>query len=283
MKEFGRLMRSGVAIARSAFDGSGKKGKVALSLGAYGACMIPSQEYTGKYDSDHLDGFQLRVWHLNRLVVFMPVPDEGSGCDDKEVEERKQCWKDVNFVAFETIPLLAEITSVRQCMSFFEPGGKSFWISCVFPGEENKLPDGSSIAQVVEAMLGRIPSEGTPVNNAPTPMGIGINCTRVEKVESLILEFEDAVQQMMKSGEVDEWPSLVVYPDGTKGEVYNTVTKQWEIKSETQDNLVPWDETLHGIVKSTKERGLWKHIFVGGCCRTNPEQIQKLRNRIDQS
>jgi len=50
-----RSMRSAVLIARDAFMSrlDGKRGKVALSLGAYGATMIPGQEYSGAYDPDH--------------------------------------------------------------------------------------------------------------------------------------------------------------------------------------------------------------------------------------
>lgn len=35
------------------------------------------------------------------------------------------------------------------------------------------------------------------------------------------------------------------------------------------------------IVQATKERGLWRAIIVGGCCKTVPEDIRKLKQRID--
>jgi homocysteine S-methyltransferase len=54
---------------------------------------------------------------------------------------------------------------------------------------------------------------------ARRPMGVGINCTRVGKVEGLIEEFGSAIRELDGIGEVTEWPSLVVYPDGTMGEV----------------------------------------------------------------
>lgn len=31
-----------------------------------------------------------------------------------------------------------------------------------------------------------------------------------------------------------------------------------------------------------RERGFWKDIFVGGCCKSTPEDIGKLRRRIDE-
>ena len=207
-EEAARCMRKGVEIAREAFGGGDSgKGKVALSLGAYGAVMLPSQEYSGRYDEDHATRAQLREWHKRRLEVF-----SGS----------KDCWKEVDLVAFETLPLLEEISAVREVMgSFGKAGEREFWISCVFPGGENCLPDGSSVVEIVKAMLGEREVAGRP-------MGVGINCTKVGKIEGLIEEFESAIGTLVESGEVVEWPSLVVYPDGTKGEVYNTATKEWE-------------------------------------------------------
>lgn len=209
-----KAMRSAVKIARESLSevGEKRKGKVALSLGAYGAVMIPSQEYSGEYDEGHRTSSQLREWHQSRIEAF---------CKDQET------WENVDLVAFETLPLLAETYAVREVMGDIRGKGeeKEFWISCVFPGEGNRLPDGSSVKEIVKAMLGK--SEGWRV-----PMGVGINCTKVGKVEELIREFEREVGALVESGEVGEWPSLVVYPDGTNGEVYNTTTKEWERKEE---------------------------------------------------
>jgi homocysteine S-methyltransferase len=91
----------------------------------------------------------------------------------------------------------------------------------VFPGEGNTLPDGSSVRDVVGAMLEE--NEG-----AAKPMGVGINCTKISKLESLIQEFESAIRDLVEKGSLEEPVSLVVYPDGTNGEVYNTTTKEWE-------------------------------------------------------
>lgn len=219
--EAGKLMRGGVEIARLAVEkGEKRDGKVALSLGAYGATMVPGQEYSGVYDAacDSVEG--LRAWHFRRLEVFLPL----SGGNEGEKEEREKCWENVDLVAFETLPRVDEVSAVRQVMGMVEEvvgegKRKGFWISCVFPGEGNALPDGSSIGQVVQAMLGK--------GKGPVPMGVGINCTRVGKVEGLVREFEREIVGVMERGEVEEWPSLVVYPDGTRGEVYDTVTKEW--------------------------------------------------------
>ncbi|PVH85660.1 Homocysteine S-methyltransferase [Cadophora sp. DSE1049] len=285
-KKAAELMRSAVGIARGAFvkgkreDGKEEKVKVALSLGAYGATMIPSQEYSGKYDEGRLSVSGLKEWHLKRLSAFTPTSGTGAGAvrsNSLDEEERRRCWKDVNLVAFETLPLLEEITAVRQVMHELEAGGvdkREFWISCVFPGEGMGLPDGSSVGDVVRAMLER--REGKSL-----PMGVGINCTKVGKLQSLVLEFERVVGEVVQRGEV-EWPALVVYPDGTDGEVYDTVTKEWVKSADGGKSEISWDETVFSIVDQARKRGFWKSILVGGCCKTTPDDISKLRSRIDE-
>ena len=51
------------------------------------------------------------------------------------------------------------------------------------------------------------------------------------------MEFEGVMSEMVRKGEA-EWPVLVVYPDGTDGEVYDTVTKEWVKSAEGSKNEV---------------------------------------------
>ncbi|RDL36811.1 uncharacterized protein BP5553_06163 [Venustampulla echinocandica] len=295
-----RLMRGAVGVARDAFECAGGlegrayikgKGKVALSLGPYGACMIPSTEYSGVYDSSHQSVGALRDWHLQRLGAFCPFlrgAEDSESDSSGEKGDKIDCWNDVDMVAFETLPVRKEILAVRESMSCVADGSerKPFWISCVFPGEEFTLPDGSDVRQVVEAMLGMEREDednnddGELQRQLAVPMGIGINCTRVDKIEKLILDMEDAVKGVIRN-ENEKWPALVVYPDGTMGEVYNTTTKEWEKVEAAVESEVPWEEAVFSIVKRTRERGMWKAIVVGGCCKTTPDDIAILRKRID--
>ncbi|KAJ8070089.1 hypothetical protein OCU04_000484 [Sclerotinia nivalis] len=267
-EEVNEIMRSALDIASNAFSiKKDSNGKIALSLGAYGAIMTPGQEYTGKYDDQHKSSEQLSSWHHERISVFSRDP---------------KSWDRVDYVAFETIPLLEEIEGVRKSMGEVErsnggkTGSKPFWITCVFPGEGDCLPDGSSVQRIVQAMLSK-------KDGSPEPFGIGLNCTKVGKVEALILDFEREVKSLVEKGDISEWPSLVVYPDGTiKGEVYNTSTKVWEIREPPGEEDLQWDEAVLEIVRRTRDRGLWKEIIVGGCCKTTPREIGKLRERIDR-
>lgn len=62
---------------------------------------------------------------------------------------------------------------------------------------------------------------------------------------------------------------VVQYSEGVRKGVWANVAQ------------APWDEQLFNIVTRARERRLWKEIFVGGCCKTTPEDIGKLRKRID--
>jgi homocysteine S-methyltransferase len=141
--EAATYMRSAVAMARTAFRAAGRPhGLVALSLGAYGATMRPSQEYTGQYGTEFRDVGALYHFHLDRLACF---------ADDAAT------WADIDLVAFETLPRRAEVEAVRMVMDTIHQtrtSSKDFWISCVFPrGDDELLPDGSTISEVVVAML----------------------------------------------------------------------------------------------------------------------------------
>lgn len=187
--------------------------KIALSLGPYGSTMVPGQEYSGKYDAQHDDQEALLAWWRERLSLF-------AGAD---IMDR------ISYVACETLPRLDEISAVRKAVAGFT--SRPCWIACVFPGEGNRLPDGSSIDQVIEAML-------LPSDSMAQPWGIGINCTKMHKLEGLVADFEQAVGRLVHTGRLAAWPALVLYPDGTNGEVYNTTTQVWEIPAGQQKQAV---------------------------------------------
>ncbi|KAM0252814.1 hypothetical protein ACHAQJ_007553 [Trichoderma viride] len=234
---------------------------IALSIGPYGACMTPSQEYSGEYDAAHDSGDALFAWHRERMQVFASIED---------VKQR------VQYIAFETVPRLDEVISMRRALSAVSDlfPGLPFWVSCLFPNEDENAPDGSSPEDIIRAMLD--PSLATAV-----PWGVGINCTKVWKLDSLLRRYEAAISDLLQEGVVENWPALVLYPDGTNGEVYNTTTKQWEIpKGGEREDRIPWETQLTDTVRATEARGKWSQIMVGGCCRAGPSDIQRLRGRL---
>ncbi|OXN03856.1 hypothetical protein CDV58_07216, partial [Aspergillus fumigatus] len=233
--------------------------KIALSLGPYGACMIPGQEYSGKYDAEHDSEETLFQWHLERLRLFLEA--------DEKLAER------VQYVAFETLPRLDEIRAVRRAI---RTAGLNvpFWVACVFPGEEATLPDGSSIGQIVQAALAEM-------DGAAVPWGVGINCTKIYKLDGLVREFGEEVASAVGQGQVGAVPSLVLYPDGTNGEVYNTTTQTWE-KQEgyTSDARGPWEVQLAQIVTNARATGPFTSFLVGGCCKASHRDIRKLAEQL---
>lgn len=188
---------------------------IALSLGPYGACMIPGQEYSGAYDAEHDSEDALYRWHLDRLRMFV------EGDADGDLISR------VQFVAFETLPRLDEVRAVRR--AFFDSRIKvPFWIACVFPRADDVLPDGSSVEQFVQAAVG-------PMEGGGDPWGIGVNCTKIHKLSGLVDKFGQCVVGAIAAGHISNVPSLVLYPDGSNGEVYNTTTQVWEKPDDSGD------------------------------------------------
>ncbi|KAH6885317.1 Homocysteine S-methyltransferase [Thelonectria olida] len=252
-----RFVDDAVTVAEKA----NPSGTVALSCGPYGACMIPGQEYSGKYDAEHDTPAALEAWHTQRMQLF------GSGI--ARVAER------VGYVALETIPRLDEIVAMRKALAATpELAGMPFWAACLSPGEDLMLPDGNSLEAAVEAML-------DPKLSPSVPWGIGINCTKVHKLDAMLRIFESTVARMIEDERISSWPALVLYPDGTNGEVYNTSTQKWELPegSRVQDRG-PWEAQLEDVVKASQARGKWPTILVGGCCRATSDDIARLRSRL---
>lgn len=251
-EEICQYLDLGVEISRHAFNS--RPGLVALSLGAYGATMIPSQEYGGQY-GEMCDETKLEHWHVARIAMFWAS------------------FEKVDIVAFETIPRLEEVRAVRTAANVNRHANvyKPYWVTCVFPNDGDELPDGSSIEQVVEALFApKTWGDGTSMQ---TPWGVGINCTKVNKLSRLIQEYESAAEKLKI-----ELPRLVIAPNGSRGQTYDTTTQTWIGEKQDQGE---WDQKVWQTVLVTKNRGKWKGIVVGGCCKTGPEEISKLRDRID--
>ncbi|KAM3486193.1 hypothetical protein MY8738_000695 [Beauveria namnaoensis] len=247
-------IREAVRIAHRAAT----EGRIALSVGPYGACMTPSQEYSGAYDDAHSNEAALYAWHRDRLALFAAAVE---GCDEAA--------RRIGFVALETVPRVDEIVAMRRALATAAAAAAvPCWVSCLFPGDDECLPDGSSVEAAVRAMLDPAP--------APPAWGVGINCTKVHKLDALLRKYEAAVEKLTEA-----WPALVLYPDGTNGEVYNTVTQTWESKEEDgAAERGPWAKQLAEVVRATRRRGRWRQIVVGGCCMAGAEDIAALRAEL---
>lgn len=234
---------------------------IALSIGPYGACMIPSQEYSGEYDAAHRSTAALEAWHHERMDLF--------------ARSISNLSSRVRFVALETIPRIDEIVAMRKTLSSVDQlSGLPFWISCLFPGENDALPDGTSAEVAVATIL-------DPALPGPMPWGVGINCTKTWKLDSVLKRYESVISGMIDDGRLKEWPALVLYPDGTNGEVYDTETQTWKLPAGAESGeREPWESQVAEVVKATRKRRQWRQIIVGGCCMASHEDIRRLRKTI---
>jgi len=251
-------MRSAVALAASTSTG------VVLSLGPYGATLRPGQEYAGLYPPPYGPGQDtncasdpesyisvLAEFHLSRLRIYAADPS----------------WDKVQWIAFETVPVLSEMAAIRRAMGQLAADGKTkpFWITAAFPGGKHgqldEQGDSVPVLRVVEAMLG-----GEEVR----PTGVGINCTNPGYLPSLLAQFAAAV----KSLELETKPWLVAYPDG--GAVYDVVSRTWTEASVGPDE---WAQNLLGVVEGQEE---WEGCVLGGCCKSSFAEIGALRRAVDR-
>jgi homocysteine S-methyltransferase len=104
----------------------------------------------------------------------------------------------------------------------------------------------------------------------------------MHKLGNLIQKFEAASKEQSLT-----LPHLVIYPDGASGLIYDTVTQKWAVATEASDSKDKdasrqrdWHGELADIVRGVHSRGTWKGILVGGCCKTTPAHIAKLRQSL---
>lgn len=254
------------AEARSRFQTDGVK--VALSLGPYGAICVPAREFDGIYPppygppnnintfgpgEEELDEKAIRAlseFHLTRLLVFAT---------------HSPTWKKIDCIAFETIPLLREITAIRRAVrALYEQNPaverKPWWISTVYP--DGRFPQGCEIGQVVDTAL----REG----DGERPDGLGVNCTSTNLLADVLSKFTLALPSNLT-------PWLVAYPNG--GDVYDPVAREWTAGTGAKGD--GWATELVNIVENYTSGDVWGGVIVGGCCRTGPKEISALASKLN--
>jgi len=92
----------------------------------------------------------------SRHVAARPPPRFPRGSPGSLPNGPPPTWNDIDLVAFETLPVVAEVRPVRSAMQARHARGerpKRFWVSCVFPNQDDNLPDGTDVPTLVRAML----------------------------------------------------------------------------------------------------------------------------------
>ncbi|KAK0194894.1 Homocysteine S-methyltransferase [Armillaria mellea] len=289
------IMRKSVQLANEAckiFNSERPAGsydvRIGLSLGSFGASLEIAHEFDGyypppygprayyaeggnlnSYSSDEIEQEQtsidaLAFFHFERIEVFLSDPET---------------WSRIDCLAFETVPLLREIRAIRKAMGMVEARikqdgleSKPWWIEAVFPnGMFPETPRAGGTFSVADVAAAALKDDGLP-----TPSGFGINCTSMVHVRALTPQVTNAVKEL----HLVQKPWFVVYPNG--GDVYDPVTQTWTASDTTTaaGKREEWVQSMECIVKDIEGEASWGGIIVGGCCRTNHEDVQSLCSKF---
>lgn len=146
-KQAADLMRFSVRLVREARDRVKPSGKIAASVGCYGAFLADGSEYRGDYD---LSVDDLIEWHRPRMETLL---DESP-----------------DYLACETIPCLAEAEALARLTDEYATPA---WIS--FACREGHLASGESLAEAAVIAAG-----------AKNVIAVGVNCVPPETVNELL-------------------------------------------------------------------------------------------------
>lgn len=147
-----------------------------------------------------------------------------------------------DLLACETLPSAAEARALLRLLR----GSRGTWAWLSFSCRDGRhLADGSEIAEVA--------AEAAACERVAA---VGVNCTPPRFVPELLDEIR----------RVSDRP-IVVYPNS--GETYDAAAKRWRGDADPGD--------FAACAAGWVERGA---ALVGGCCRTGPEHISRIRRRL---
>lgn len=149
-----------------------------------------------------------------------------------------------DLISVDTMPNFAEIKAVVQIINDLSTS-IPYWISLSVKDPET-LSDGTPLIEVVDWLT-----------NQPSVDGIGVNCTKIENITPIVHLIRERSNL-----------PIVVYPN--PGDLYDPKTKTW--------TAVPHTDTF------AREVPIWLAAganIIGGCCRTNPEDIEQIAQIIN--
>ncbi len=168
--------------------------------------------------------------------------DEGALAEFHRRRWRLLANSDVDLVACETLPSVIEARALLALLA--ETTDVWAWMSfqCRDPAH---LADGTPLRDAVEAcdIAGRIAA-------------VGVNCVPPQRVAPLMSIARTATSK-----------PLMAYPNS--GEAYDATTKTWKPAGEGSDP----------VQEAPKWRDSGANVL-GGCCRTGPDTIARMRSRL---
>ncbi len=148
-----------------------------------------------------------------------------------------------DLLACETIPSIAEARALARLLDERPKVGAWLSFSC---RDGERLSDGTELAAAVRELE---PADGI--------LAIGVNCTAPRHISSLL----------RRAAAETEKP-LVVYPNS--GETWDAGGRRWTGANERCDLAAAAPEWIELGAR-----------LIGGCCRTTPADISRLRARLD--
>lgn len=92
------------------------------------------------------------------------------------------------------------------------------------------------------------------------------------------------MERLLRRAGSGEWPWLVINPDGTKAEVYNTMSQMWEENPNMSGHKLKkrsaWDEQLARVVQETSERARWKRDPCRRVLQVYPKRHRRTGGKI---
>jgi homocysteine S-methyltransferase len=188
---------------------------IAGSLGAYGAALHNGAEFHGNYDIGHAE---LVAFHAKRIDAMRDT--------------------DADFLAFETIPSLAEAEAILDALTRFPD--LAAYIS--FTSRDDGRTGHGEPIEVCARLL----------DSAPNIIAMGINCTAPRYIVPLIRKIRAVSTKR-----------IAVYPNS--GETWIAETRSWTGSCEP--------ESFSALSAAWRDAGA---DWIGGCCRTGPEHIRAI-------
>lgn len=150
----------------------------------------------------------------------------------------------IDILGFETLPSYLEIKSILTLLAEFPT--TTAYISLSLKDAEH-LCDGTPLSDVVKL-----------INDQPQIIALGVNCIALEKAGPALATLKHLTNK-----------PLLVYPNS--GEQYDPISKTWLCRLNKQTLADHIDEWLEIGAK-----------MIGGCCRTGPQDIVKIAEKLNQ-
>jgi homocysteine S-methyltransferase len=183
------------------------------SLGAYGAALHNGAEFHGNYNIDHPG---LVTFHAVRIDAMRDTP--------------------ADFLAFETVPSLAEADAILEALAPFPNIAAYISFTC---RDDTYTGHGEPIEACARLL-----------NAAPNIIAVGINCTAPRYIVPLIRRIRAVTKKR-----------IAVYPNS--GETWVAETRGWTGASDPAG--------FGELARKWREAG---GDWIGGCCRTGPQHIR---------